>query len=150
MQKYMSFRGLGLPADPAALLHCCLCTTPAPTPQQCPAQLHEPHTAGNRNVTLRLGTRFYPKQQPQSTLAPAVAAALGQPHGVQQAEPWECTYQHRDEQVSKENKSCSQSKAHGHGDESEGSKAARVLGHLNSWGQEGPVGGSQHDLGDRR
>lgn len=42
------------------------CTHPTACCEQCPTQLHEPHTAGNRNVTLRLGTRFYPKQQPRA------------------------------------------------------------------------------------
>lgn len=64
--------------------------------------------------------------------------------------PGTSTYQHRDEQVSEVHESCSQSKADGHREESEGSKAAGLLGHVDSRGQEGPVGSSQHDLGDRR
>lgn len=51
------------------------------------------------------------------------------------------THQLRHHEVSQVDKCSSEGEANSHREEGKGTKAPRGRGHLNRWGQEGPVGG---------
>lgn len=56
------------------------------------------------------------------------------------------THQLRHQDVGQVDERSTEGEAHRHGKEGKGTEAPGGRGHLDRWGQEGPVGGCQHDL----